>query len=80
MAKADEIPKVKFDFTLQKNICMFLKRNEGQCSVEDLQKNFISEGEITVRAMLVSLKQKKYVSYDERNVYLSDNLYYLLQA
>ena len=80
MAKETEVPKIKFDFTLQKNICMYLKRNEGQVSMEQLQKNFLSEGEITVTAMLKSLQGKKYISYDEKNVYLSDNLYYLLQA
>ena len=80
MAKETEVPKIKFDFTLQKNICMYLKRNEGQVSMEQLQKNFLSEGEITVTSMLKSLQGKKYISYDEKNVYLSDNLYYLLQA
>lgn len=75
-----EMPKVKFDFTLQKNICMYLKRNEGHASIEDVKSSFSQEGDITVMAMLKSLKQKKYVSYDDKNVHLSDNLYYLLQA
>lgn len=72
--------KIKFDYTLQKNICMYLKRKEGQVSVEQIQKDFEQEGPIVVLAMLKSLKMKKYISYDDNNVYLSDNLYYLLQA
>ncbi len=74
------LPKIKFDYTLQKNICMYLKRNDGKCTVDQINKDFEVEGPIVIQAMLKSLKQKKYISYDEKNVYLSDNLYYLLQA
>lgn len=80
MAKETELPKVKFDYTLQKNICMYLKRNEGQVTMNQIQKDFEQEGPIVILAMLKSLQSKKYISYDDHNVYLSDNLYYLLQA
>ena len=72
--------KIKFDYTLQKNICMYPKRQEGQCTTMQMKEEFNYESSFILEAMLKLLKRKDYISYDDHNVYLSDNLYYLLQA
>ena len=80
MAKKTDEPKIKFDYTLQKNICMYLKRIGGHTTMTSIIDEFKTESPFVVEAMLKSLKGKKYISYDNHNVHLSDNLYYLLQA
>jgi len=63
--------QIKFDYTLQKNICMFIKRQGGNCLTEMIHQ----ESSFVIDAMLRNLKNKKYISMDDKEIYLDLFIY-----
>lgn len=67
--------QIKFDYTLQKNICMFIKRQGGNCLTEMIHQEYPQESSFVIDAMLRNLKNKKYISMDDKEIYLDLFIY-----
>ena len=66
--------KIEFKHTLEKNICMTIKRNGGHISREGLYASFQDES-FVIDAFIKSLKSRKYLVEDDSGLYLDMYIY-----
>ena len=62
--------QTKFDYTVERNICSFLKSVGGNSTLGAIRQHFVNEDPIVIDHMIKLLKKKKYITTEFDVVYL----------